>query len=114
MVDHVRPQDSRPEGVVFVFDGGLLDDLLGAGGLVDDLTVYRLGPDHFMMSMPEAAVTPVDGSPIQSTGELVRILRNNRPGGTVQVTVRSTNQRGIPGSPRVLTVRLAEAPVIDR
>lgn len=31
VVDYVRPQDSRPEGVVFVFDGGLLDepDLVG-------------------------------------------------------------------------------------
>jgi 8-oxo-dGTP pyrophosphatase MutT (NUDIX family) len=31
VVDYVRPQDSRPEGVVFVFDGGVLDetDLLG-------------------------------------------------------------------------------------
>jgi 8-oxo-dGTP pyrophosphatase MutT (NUDIX family) len=26
VVDHVRPQDSRPEGVVFVFDGGVLDE----------------------------------------------------------------------------------------
>lgn len=26
VVDYVRPQDSRPEGVVFVFDGGRLDD----------------------------------------------------------------------------------------
>ncbi|MDQ3762662.1 MAG: NUDIX hydrolase [Actinomycetota bacterium] len=31
VVDYVRPQDSRPEGVVFVFDGGVLDetDVLG-------------------------------------------------------------------------------------
>ncbi|HUQ54789.1 NUDIX hydrolase [Lentzea sp.] len=31
VVDYVRPQDSRPEGVVFVFDGGVLDetDLVG-------------------------------------------------------------------------------------
>jgi 8-oxo-dGTP pyrophosphatase MutT (NUDIX family) len=31
VVYHVRPQDSRPEGVVFVFDGGVLDeaDLVG-------------------------------------------------------------------------------------
>lgn len=30
-VDYVRPQDSRPEGVVFVFDGGVVDetDLVG-------------------------------------------------------------------------------------
>lgn len=26
VVDFVRPQDSRPEGVVFVFDGGVLDE----------------------------------------------------------------------------------------
>jgi hypothetical protein len=25
-VDYVRPQDGRPEGVVFVFDGGVLAD----------------------------------------------------------------------------------------
>jgi 8-oxo-dGTP pyrophosphatase MutT (NUDIX family) len=31
VVDYVRPQDSRPEGVVFVFDGGMLGetDLVG-------------------------------------------------------------------------------------
>jgi ADP-ribose pyrophosphatase YjhB (NUDIX family) len=31
VVDYVRPQDSRPEGVVFVFDGGVLDatDMIG-------------------------------------------------------------------------------------
>ena len=31
VVDYVRPQDNRPEGVVFVFDGGVLDetDLVG-------------------------------------------------------------------------------------
>lgn len=56
-------------------------------------------------------ITHVDGAPIQSTGELVRLLRNSRPGNTVRVTVRSTNQRGIPGQPRVVPVRLAEAPV---
>jgi 8-oxo-dGTP pyrophosphatase MutT (NUDIX family) len=26
VVDYVRPQDSRPEGVLFVFDGGVLDE----------------------------------------------------------------------------------------
>lgn len=31
VVDYVRPQDSRPEGVIFVFDGGVLNetDLVG-------------------------------------------------------------------------------------
>ncbi|TDP96445.1 ADP-ribose pyrophosphatase YjhB (NUDIX family) [Labedaea rhizosphaerae] len=32
VVDYVRPQDSRPEGVVFVFDGGPLTDQ-DVGGL---------------------------------------------------------------------------------
>ncbi|WP_225978664.1 NUDIX domain-containing protein [Gandjariella thermophila] len=27
VVDYVRPQDGRPEGVVFVFDGGMLDEV---------------------------------------------------------------------------------------
>lgn len=31
VVDYVRPQDSRPEGVVFVFDGGVLTDTDVAG-----------------------------------------------------------------------------------
>lgn len=26
VVDYVHPQDSRPEGVVFIFDGGVLDE----------------------------------------------------------------------------------------
>ncbi len=26
LVDYVRPQDSRPEGMVFVFDGGVLEE----------------------------------------------------------------------------------------
>lgn len=26
VIDYVRPQDGRPEGVVFVFDGGVLDE----------------------------------------------------------------------------------------
>lgn len=31
LVDYVRPQDGRPEGVVFVFDGGVLSDSDVAG-----------------------------------------------------------------------------------
>lgn len=31
LLDYVRPQDSRPEGVVFVFDGGVLDETDLAG-----------------------------------------------------------------------------------
>ena len=59
-------------------------------------------------------ITHIDGAPIQSTGELVRILRNSQPGNTVRVTLRSTDRRGIPGPPRVVAVRLAEAPVVER
>ena len=33
VVDYVRPQEARPEGVVFVFDGGVLDET-DLGGMV--------------------------------------------------------------------------------
>ena len=36
VVDYVRPQDSRPEGVVFVFDGGTLDETDLAGLVLAD------------------------------------------------------------------------------
>jgi 8-oxo-dGTP pyrophosphatase MutT (NUDIX family) len=35
VVDYVRPQDGRPEGVVWVFDGGVIDDREVAGLAVD-------------------------------------------------------------------------------
>lgn len=60
---------------------------------------------------PYDIITHLDDAPIPSTGELVRILRSRRPGDTVRVTLRSIDQRGVPGPSRVVTVRLAEAPV---
>lgn len=36
VVDYVRPQDSRPEGVVFVFDGGVIDETDLAGLVFGD------------------------------------------------------------------------------
>lgn len=36
VVDYVRPQDSRPEGVVFVFDGGVLDETDVVGMIFPD------------------------------------------------------------------------------
>jgi 8-oxo-dGTP pyrophosphatase MutT (NUDIX family) len=43
VVDHVRPQDSRPEGVVFVFDGGVLDETDLAGMVFGDGEVLSAG-----------------------------------------------------------------------
>lgn len=39
VVDYVRPQDSRPEGVVFVFDGGVLDDADVVGMVFPDAEI---------------------------------------------------------------------------
>jgi ADP-ribose pyrophosphatase YjhB (NUDIX family) len=43
VVDYVRPQDSRPEGVVFVFDGGLLDETDLAGTVFADAEIVSAG-----------------------------------------------------------------------
>src|SRR3954453_24232102 len=47
VVDYVRPQDSRPEGVVFLLDGGILDDtelagMVFADGEILSARFYRL------------------------------------------------------------------------
>lgn len=39
VVDYVRPQDSRPEGVVFVFDGGVLDETDVVGMVFPDAEI---------------------------------------------------------------------------
>ncbi len=39
VVDYVRPQDSRPEGVVFVFDGGVLNEADVVGMVFPDAEV---------------------------------------------------------------------------
>lgn len=39
VVDYVRPQDSRPEGVVFVFDGGVLEEADVVGMVFPDMEV---------------------------------------------------------------------------
>ena len=43
VVDYVRPQDSRPEGVVFVFDGGVLDDTDLVGMVFGDGEILSAG-----------------------------------------------------------------------
>lgn len=43
VVDYVRPQDSRPEGVVFVFDGGVLDEMDLAGMAFPDDEIASAG-----------------------------------------------------------------------
>jgi 8-oxo-dGTP pyrophosphatase MutT (NUDIX family) len=39
VVDYVHPQDSRPEGVVFVFDGGVLDETEVVGMVFPDAEI---------------------------------------------------------------------------
>jgi 8-oxo-dGTP pyrophosphatase MutT (NUDIX family) len=43
VVDYVRPQDSRPEGVVFVFDGGVLSERDVAGLVLADGEIVSAG-----------------------------------------------------------------------
>ncbi len=43
VVDYVRPQDSRPEGVVFVFDGGVLDETDVVGMVFPDAEILSAG-----------------------------------------------------------------------
>lgn len=43
VVDYVRPQDSRPEGVVFVFDGGVLDETDLVGMVFPDEEILSAG-----------------------------------------------------------------------
>jgi 8-oxo-dGTP pyrophosphatase MutT (NUDIX family) len=43
VVDYVRPQDSRPEGVVFVFDGGVLDEADLVGMVFPDAEILSAG-----------------------------------------------------------------------
>jgi 8-oxo-dGTP pyrophosphatase MutT (NUDIX family) len=39
VVDYVRPQDSRPEGVVFVFDGGVIEETALVGMVFPDAEI---------------------------------------------------------------------------
>jgi 8-oxo-dGTP pyrophosphatase MutT (NUDIX family) len=50
VVDYVRPQDSRPEGVVFVFDGGVLDETDVVGMMFPDAEILSAG----FHALPEA------------------------------------------------------------
>jgi 8-oxo-dGTP pyrophosphatase MutT (NUDIX family) len=43
VVDYVRPQDSRPEGVVFVFDGGVLEETDVTGMVFADGEILSAG-----------------------------------------------------------------------
>lgn len=52
VVDYVRPQDSRPEGVVFVFDGGVLDETDVVGMVFPDGEILSAG----FHTVPEARV----------------------------------------------------------
>ncbi|WP_243726900.1 NUDIX domain-containing protein [Actinocrispum wychmicini] len=43
VVDYVRPQDSRPEGVVMVFDGGVLNETDVVGMVFPDAEILSAG-----------------------------------------------------------------------
>lgn len=43
VVDYVRPHDSRPEGVVFVFDGGTLDETDVVGMVLPEAEIRSAG-----------------------------------------------------------------------
>lgn len=43
VVDYVRPYDSRPEGVMFVFDGGLLEEIDVVGMVFPDAEILSVG-----------------------------------------------------------------------
>ena len=43
VVDYVQPQDSRPEGVVFIFDGGMLDESDVVGMVFPDEEILSAG-----------------------------------------------------------------------
>ena len=45
-MDYVRPQDSRPEGVVFVFDGGVLEETDVAGMVFPDAEILSAAFHH--------------------------------------------------------------------
>lgn len=50
VMDYVRPQDSRPEGVVFVFDGGVLEETDVSGMVFADGEVLSAG-FHTLMEL---------------------------------------------------------------
>jgi 8-oxo-dGTP pyrophosphatase MutT (NUDIX family) len=52
VVDYVRPQDSRPEGVVFVFDGGVVAEADVAGMVCADGEILSAG-FHTLMELRE-------------------------------------------------------------
>jgi 8-oxo-dGTP pyrophosphatase MutT (NUDIX family) len=61
VVDYVRPHDSRPEGVVFVFDGGVLSE--------DDVAGFRLA---------DGEIVSAEFHPIEHARKLVKPLLADR------------------------------------
>jgi 8-oxo-dGTP pyrophosphatase MutT (NUDIX family) len=70
VVDHVLPQDSRPAGVVFVFDGGVLDESdLAALVLADGEIVSA---DLHTLEQARARVKPLLADRLAAAVEAVR------------------------------------------
>ncbi|WP_405166453.1 NUDIX hydrolase [Nocardia sp. NBC_01499] len=71
VVDYVRPQDSRPEGVIFVFDGGLLTN--------DDVAAMKfteseiLSADFHTVEEARSKVKPLLADRLEATLDAVRL-----------------------------------------
>lgn len=59
VVDYVRPHDNRPEGVMFVFDGGLMDESDLAGLVFADGEILSAG--FHTIEQARAKVKPLLG-----------------------------------------------------
>jgi 8-oxo-dGTP pyrophosphatase MutT (NUDIX family) len=70
VVDHVRPQDSRPEGVVFVFDGGELDESDLEGVVFPDAEILSAG--FYSLSDAGKRVKPLLADRLAAALEAVR------------------------------------------
>ncbi|MEV6558306.1 NUDIX hydrolase [Nocardia sp. NPDC051756] len=71
VVDYVRPQDSRPEGVIFVFDGGLLTDNDVAAMKFAESEI--LSADFHTMEQARTRVKPLLADRLEAALDAVRL-----------------------------------------
>ncbi|MGQ0841152.1 NUDIX domain-containing protein [Actinokineospora sp.] len=76
VVDYVRPQDSRPEGVVFVFDGGVLDatDLVGLAFAEDEIRSASFHPIERVRTMTKPLLADRLAVAVEAAREGVTVL----------------------------------------
>ncbi|MFD6160064.1 NUDIX domain-containing protein [Nocardia sp. NPDC060256] len=71
VVDYVRPQDSRPEGVVFVFDGGMLSEGDVAAMVFAESEI--LSADFHAIEEARGKVKPLLAARLEAALEAVRL-----------------------------------------